>query len=307
MSTTLRAPAYSPTATQGPPERLRDGGPVDGGGAIVGGVMVNRRQRSARLPERWRSATYIMAENIRALRFDAGCDVIADDVLFFDEDPFQDGPIAQAVSAVIADGALYFSSAGNEGNTLDGTSGNYEGDFVDSRRGVGKVVGAAHDFDPGAGVQVFEPIFDASSAGVPVTRFWADPLGAAADDYDVYLFDADDNLIAFSQNVQNGNDDPFELLFTPFFGGEGLRLAVVKFSGATRYFQLSALPERAAPVALTGQLAIAGRSSVCSAWVGSGERLGMITAIPGRRVVGRGAGSVRGWCWAGWCGRARVP
>ena len=57
-----------------------------------------------------------------------------------------------------ADGALYFSSAGNEGNTLDGTSGNYEGVFVDSGRAVGKFAGAAHDFDPGAAVQEFEPI-----------------------------------------------------------------------------------------------------------------------------------------------------
>ena len=70
------------------------------------------------------------ADNIRALRFEAGCDVIVDDVLYFNESPFQDGPIAQSVNAVTADGALYFSSAGNEGNTLDGTSGNYEGDFV---------------------------------------------------------------------------------------------------------------------------------------------------------------------------------
>ena len=64
------------------------------------------------------------ADNIRALRFEAGCDIIVDDVLYFNESPFQDGLIAQAVNAVTADGALYFSSAGNEGNVADGTSGN---------------------------------------------------------------------------------------------------------------------------------------------------------------------------------------
>ena len=119
------------------------------------------------------------ADNIRALRFDAGCDVIVDDVLYFDESPFQDGPIAQAVNAVTEDGALYFSSAGNEGNTIDGTSGNYEGDFVDSGQGVGKIVGTAHDFDPGPGVQLYNPLSN-ESAGVPVTLFWADALGALA-------------------------------------------------------------------------------------------------------------------------------
>jgi subtilisin-like proprotein convertase family protein len=183
------------------------------------------------------------AENIRALRFDAGCDVIVDDVLYYNESPFQDGPIAQSVNAVTADGALYFSSAGNEGNTLDRTSGNYEGDFVDSGQAVGKFAGSAHDFDPGAGVQVFEPISAASSAGVPVTLFWADPLGGAADDYDLYLFDAAGNVLSFSQDVQDGDDDPYEILSTGF-GGSGLKLAVVKFKGASKYFQLSALRGR---------------------------------------------------------------
>jgi subtilisin family serine protease/subtilisin-like proprotein convertase family protein len=148
------------------------------------------------------------------------------------------------VNDVVADGALYFSSAGNEGNTLDGTAGNYEGDFADSGRGVGKFAGAAHDFDPGPGMQVFEPISPGSSAVVPVTLFWADPLGAAADDYDLYLFNGDGDVVGVSQDVQDGNDDPYEILGTPRFGGDDLRLAVVRFSGQTRYFQLSALRGR---------------------------------------------------------------
>lgn len=184
------------------------------------------------------------ADNIRALRFEAGCDVIVDDVLYFNESPFQDGPIAQSVNAVTADGALYFSSAGNRGNVIDGTAANYEDDFVDSGRPVGKFRGAAHDFDPGPGVQVFEPLSDASNAGIPVTLWWADPLGGAANDYDLYLFDPDDNVVAFSQATQDGDDDPFEILATPPRGGEGLRLAVVKFAGADRYVQVSALGGR---------------------------------------------------------------
>jgi subtilisin-like proprotein convertase family protein len=184
------------------------------------------------------------ADNIRRLRFEAGCDVIVDDVLYFNEHPFQDGPIAQSVNAVTADGALFFSSAGNEGNTIDGTSGNYEGDFADSGRGVGKFVGAAHDFDPGPGVQVFQPVSPQSSANIPVTLFWAEALGTADSDYDLYLFDANENVVAFSQSVQNGDDNPYERINTPLFGGSGLRLAVVKFSGDARYLQLSALRSR---------------------------------------------------------------
>ncbi|HEU0179355.1 MAG TPA: hypothetical protein VFV58_34255, partial [Blastocatellia bacterium] len=55
------------------------------------------------------------ADNIRALRA-AGCDIIVDDIIYFAESPFHDDIVSTAVNDVIADGALYFSSAGNEGN-----------------------------------------------------------------------------------------------------------------------------------------------------------------------------------------------
>ncbi|TDP92136.1 S8 family serine peptidase [Labedaea rhizosphaerae] len=184
------------------------------------------------------------ADNIRALRFDAHCDVIVDDVGYFKESPFQDWIIAQAVNDVTADGAQYFSSAGNEGNTIDGTAGHWEGDFVDSGQSVGKFAGTAHDFDPGPGIQIYEPISDDSSANVPVTLNWSDPLGASNNDYDLYLLDSLGNVVSFSQDVQNGTQDPYERLNTPGFGGSGLRLAVVKFRGADRYFSLSALRGR---------------------------------------------------------------
>ncbi|GIE88711.1 S8 family serine peptidase [Actinoplanes regularis] len=176
------------------------------------------------------------AENIRALRFTAGCDIVVDDVVYYHESPFQDGLPAQAVNAVVADGAFYFSSAGNEGNTLDGTSGNWEGDFVDSGRGVGKFAGAAHDFDPGTGVQIFDPL-SPGSAGRVTTLWWADALGGSANDYDLYLINAAGNVSDFSQDTQDGDDDPFEILATG--SGSNQKLAVVKYSGADRYLQLS--------------------------------------------------------------------
>ncbi|WIM93148.1 S8 family serine peptidase [Actinoplanes oblitus] len=182
------------------------------------------------------------AENIRALRFTAHCDIIVDDVVYYHESPFQDGLPAQAVNAVTADGAFYFSSAGNEGNTLDGTSGNWEGDFVDSGRGIGKFVGQAHDFDPGPGVQVLNPL-SRNSNGVVTTLWWADPLGGSANDYDLYLLDSAGNVTDFSQDTQDGNDDPFEILATDDVA-INQRLAVVKYSGAARYLQLTAFRGR---------------------------------------------------------------
>lgn len=181
------------------------------------------------------------AQHIRDLRA-AGADVIVDDVIYLEESPFQDGPVAQAVADVTADGALYFSAAGNEGNVDDKTSGNYEGTFRSSGRAIGTHAGVAHDFDPGSGVQVVDPTSD-STINVPAILQWADPLGAAKNDYDLYVLDPDGNVVAFSNDVQDGNDDPIEEVDLPALGSS-LRLAVVKAKGADRYFQLTAFRGR---------------------------------------------------------------
>src|SRR4051812_549906 len=98
------------------------------------------------------------ANNIRALRA-AGCDIIVDDVAYFVETPFQDGQAAsvvsntnggvviQAVNDVTADGALYFSSAGNSGHLSAGTSGARRGPVLDRgpAPGVGGLAPGALD------------------------------------------------------------------------------------------------------------------------------------------------------------------
>ncbi|MBB5888916.1 subtilisin-like proprotein convertase family protein [Kutzneria kofuensis] len=181
------------------------------------------------------------ADNIRALRSQAHCDVIVDDVFYFNEAAFQDGPIAQAVNAVTADGALYFSSAGNEGNVVDGTSGHWEGDYVDSGQVIGKFAGGAHNFAGSTGgTQILEPL-SAASSGVPITLWWNDPLQAATDDYDLYLIDSAGNVVSFSQNLQTGTQDPYERVNTT---AGGQRLAIVKFKGDNKYLSLSALRGR---------------------------------------------------------------
>src|SRR5262249_38948752 len=90
------------------------------------------------------------AANIAALRA-AGCDIIVDDVSYLTESPFQDGQtvasafnggaVIQAVKDAAASGALYFSSAGNSGRRDAGTSGTWEGDFLDAGLATGPLAG----------------------------------------------------------------------------------------------------------------------------------------------------------------------
>ncbi|MGC3991851.1 MAG: S8 family serine peptidase [Chthoniobacteraceae bacterium] len=66
-----------------------------------------------------------MATNIGLLQSSAGCKVICDDIVFYDEPMFSDGVIAQAVDSVSAKGVAYFSAAGNDGSS--GYSGTFSG------------------------------------------------------------------------------------------------------------------------------------------------------------------------------------
>ena len=91
----------------------------------------SRAGRGARLRHR-RSRPRRSSRRTSSISRPAGCNIIVDDVIYLDESPFEDGPVAQAVNTVTADGVLYFSSAGNEGNVDDGTSGTWEGDFLAS-------------------------------------------------------------------------------------------------------------------------------------------------------------------------------
>ena len=178
-----------------------------------------------------------MAQNIEHLCA-AGADIIVDDIGYLGASAFQDDVIAQAISAAAANGCYYFSSAGNGGNLNDGTAGVWEGDFAAggtlSVNGVS--VGAIHDFGGGVtGNQIM------TSSTRPIVLQWADPVSGSANDYDLFLIDADNNVLASSTNTQDGTQDPIE-----FIGGscsddrEDARLVIVKTTGAAdRYVRLN--------------------------------------------------------------------
>ena len=198
------------------------------------------------------------AQNIHDLRA-AGCDIIVDDVFYFDESPFVDGQTAgvvsptngglilQAVNDVTADGALYFSSAGNEGNLDDGSAGVYEGDFVDGGSLGLLAGGTVHLF----GANPYDSI--TAGGGNDVMLFWSDPLGASSNDYDLFVLNFDGTaVLEASTDIQDGTQDPEEFL-TSTYNLPGNRLVVFKHSGAqNRYFHLNTFRGRLA-VATNGE------------------------------------------------------
>jgi subtilisin-like proprotein convertase family protein len=173
------------------------------------------------------------AENIRTLRFAYHCDIIIDDVIYYFESPFQDDIIAQAVDDVAADGALYFSSAGNEGNEADGTSGTWEGDFLTA--GPNATLAALpsgyvlHNWGDGV---ISNRI---GLGGGPLILHWSDPGSlanpASGNDYDIFVLDHNlRNVLVASTDIQDGTGLPFEYL--GFNLSADLRVVVAKHLGA---------------------------------------------------------------------------
>jgi subtilisin-like proprotein convertase family protein len=170
------------------------------------------------------------ADNIRRLRFELHCDVIVDDIIYFFESPYQDDIIAQAVADVTADGALYFSSAGNSGNFDDGTSGTWEGDFRPSGALATLPSGyTVHSFGTGVIANRIEV------GGGPLILHWADPGSlanpASSNDYDIFVLDNDlRNVAVAGTDIQAGAELAFE--FLGFNIPAGFRVVIAANPGA---------------------------------------------------------------------------
>jgi subtilisin family serine protease len=188
-----------------------------------------------------------MAANIRTLRNTYHCDIIVDDITYFAESAFQDGLIAQAINDVVADGALYFSSAANSGNLTFGTSGTWEGDFLNGGAVSGPISGSGetgffHNFGTAGSPQNFDALTAISSF---ISLKWSDPLAASANDYDLFILNSTGSTVkGFSAAVQSGTQNPFEAIQTGTGCGTatpsgycpavGDRVVVVLFSGSAR-------------------------------------------------------------------------
>ncbi|MCS6988459.1 MAG: S8 family serine peptidase [Chloroherpetonaceae bacterium] len=145
--------------------------------------------------------------NIQALA-DAGCKVITDDVRYFGEPVYQDGPIAQKINQVATvNDVVYTVSAGN--NNLE----TYSTDLYVgmSPQTLTQLVGTVHNFGTQASPDDNQTFTAPAGFRVSVELQWADAFGASSNDYDLYIVDANNNtIVASGTSTQNGTQDPLE-------------------------------------------------------------------------------------------------
>ncbi len=178
----------------------------------------------------------------------AGADVIVDDVIYLAEPMFQDGLIAQAVDIVKGSGVSYFSAAGNQ--SRDAYEHSFAPNSVFPAGNFPSVFGAptffggvAHDFDPGAGVDVFQSITVPAGSGFFISLQWDSPFFSVSgppgslNDLDIYILDdpATTVLAGSIEDNISGSGDPVEILvfFNPI-GSEQTQfnIMILNFFGA---------------------------------------------------------------------------
>lgn len=137
----------------------------------------------------------------------AGANVIVDDVSYFEEPFFQDGPIAVAIQEVTELGVTYLTAAGNENATAE--SGPEEGKPIASWEApayrpmscpseltaLGVVGPTCMDFDPTAGENAKSEMKVKAGGTAIFDLQWAEPWFGVHTDLDAYLFDESGNLL----------------------------------------------------------------------------------------------------------------
>ena len=162
------------------------------------------------------------ANGITALATTYGCNVICDDIGYYDEPAFSDGVLAQAVDKATAAGATYFSAAGNDGNsgyqtTFDGVTNNAtsqklllsEGGITYSSIGATEtnVISKFHSFGTNSDgtpilvQKVLVPLTNSSKYNGTIIFQWDDPDGVTSGgvkqittDYDLLVFSVADGV-----------------------------------------------------------------------------------------------------------------
>jgi len=178
------------------------------------------------------SGELAFAENIERLAQPvsaggAGADVIVDDVGYFEEPFFQDGPIAAAINKVTSEGVTYLTAAGNE-NIFDEAGNEIASWEAPAYRDAGScptavaslplVFNPSHcmDFNPAGGLPETDTTFEIEvdpGETLTVDLQWAEPWNGVSDDLDAFLLSESGELLSGSveENV-TGTQTPVEIV-----------------------------------------------------------------------------------------------
>jgi len=170
-----------------------------------------------------------MADNIIKLA-NAGCKVIVDDVVYYNEPSFEDGIIAQAVNQVAKQGVAYFSASGNEGNKYLDTSQTWEGDYQGNGQPTtfnGKQYLDFHLFSTSS---IYNTISGSPDGCV---LQWADSFNSPSSDYDLFILDSSNNKIV---TASTGTNQAFEAASVP--SGTTSKILVARRSGSARFIRV---------------------------------------------------------------------
>jgi subtilisin family serine protease len=146
-----------------------------------------------------------------------GADVIVDDVAWFEEPFFQDGPIAAAVNKVNSEGVSYFSAAGND-NLFEGSNdiASWEApEFRDAGTcptAVGLTETNCMDFMPGAGIDNAYGLTLEPGAELTLDLQWDEPWFGVEADLDAFLLDKTGKILAESTRDNISGGKPVELI-----------------------------------------------------------------------------------------------
>ncbi len=170
---------------------------------------------------------------------EAGCDIITDDITYFNEPFFQDGIITQAVDEVVKKyGIAYYSSAGNYDRDSYSSFFRNAGTYTIANPYGGYILGeyAMHDFDPGPGIDMFQEIVFAPGDDFTCSFQWADPFASvcegcpgALSDLDIFLTLSEDTADVIIESINyNIDGDAVEVLGASYSGTDTL-IAYIAF------------------------------------------------------------------------------